>query len=147
MLNQRRPAHAAVPQDGRPPQGEGGAAAPIGPELDAKALAGLRELDPTGQNRLMERVFAAFQSSTARLLPQLLQAQRNADRAGMRYVAHTLKSSAASVGGMKLSTLCADLETRIRLEEAGDLLPQVQALEDAAQSLVLALQHFREAHP
>jgi HPt (histidine-containing phosphotransfer) domain-containing protein len=115
------------------------------PVLDAAALTALRELDPTGKNRLLERVFVAFQTSTARLIPQLLESQRIADLQGIRHVAHTLKSSSASVGGMKLSGICADLEACIRLGQAGDLQPQVQALAEEAQSLLLALKRLSEA--
>ncbi len=46
----------------------------VGDGLDAAALAQLRELDPTGANRLLERVVQAFDASLARLLPQLQQA-------------------------------------------------------------------------
>ena len=112
--------------------------------LDPTALEGLRELDPTGKNRLLERVFAAFQSSTARLMPKLHESHRNADLTGIRHVAHTLKSSAASVGGMTLSGICADLETRIRTGQTDDLQPLVQALVNEVDKLLLALAHLSE---
>lgn len=115
---------------------------PALPVLDAQALAGLRALDPTGKSQLMERVFTAFRTSTERLLPQLLESHGRADLAGMRYVAHTLKSSAASVGGMKLSGICAALEARIRLNETDDLKPQVQALQEEAERLLMAIQQY-----
>lgn len=82
--------------------------------LDAAALAGLRELDPHGLNRLLDRVVRAFQSSLDRLLPQLLEAHAKGDPAGVRHVAHTLKSSSASIGALKLSALCAELENAVR---------------------------------
>ena len=146
MLTQRRMACAPLAWDDRPPQGAVGGARPA-LVLDAAALAGLRELDPTGQNRLMERLFIAFQTSTARLMPQLLESQRNADLQGVRHVAHTLKSSAASVGGTKLSGICADLEARIRLGQPGDLQPQVEALVEEVRNLLLALQRLSETGP
>jgi HPt (histidine-containing phosphotransfer) domain-containing protein len=39
----------------------------------------------------------------------------------MRHVAHTLKSSSASVGALDLSRLCADIERRIRQDETEGL--------------------------
>ena len=110
--------------------------------LDAAALAGLRALDPVGNNRLLERVLAAFETSTSRLMPQLLDAHRHGDLQGIRYVAHTLKSSAACVGGVRLSGICTDLESRIRLEQDGDLTPMVQSLVDETDKLLLALQRL-----
>jgi hypothetical protein len=142
MLNLPPRLLVPAPIDGRVQPGSAGASALPPVVLDAAALAGLRDLDPTGQNRLLERVFVAFRTSTTRLMPQLLEAQRNADLQGVRHVAHTLKSSAASVGGMKLAGICADLEARIRQGEPGDLEPQVIALVREADSLLLALQEL-----
>lgn len=82
--------------------------------LDAQALERLRELDPRGENQLVERVLRAFESSVARLLPQLESADAAGDRAGVRHVAHTLKSSSASIGAMRLSSHCASVEALIR---------------------------------
>ena len=82
--------------------------------LDAAALAGLRELDPHGLNRLLERVVRAFQNSLDRMMPQLVDAQGKRDVASLRHVAHTLKSSSASIGAMRLSTLCGELENAVR---------------------------------
>lgn len=96
--------------------------------LDQASLDKLRELDPTGQNRLLERVFKAFDGSAERLLPQLQTARAVQDYAAMRHVAHTLKSSSASLGALRLSRLCAEAEALARAEQ-GDTLPaQLDAL-------------------
>jgi signal transduction histidine kinase/DNA-binding response OmpR family regulator len=89
--------------------------------LDAQALERLRELDPTGANGLLTRVLRAFEGSLQRLLQQLHDARAVGDHAAMRHVAHTLKSSSASVGALELSRLCADIERRIRQDETGGL--------------------------
>lgn len=82
--------------------------------LDAQALAGLRALDPSGESRLIERVVRAFESSSDQLLPQLRDALGSGDGATIRHVAHTLKSSSASVGALTLSRLCAEIEGMMR---------------------------------
>lgn len=115
--------------------------------LDAAALASLRELDPTGKNQLLKRVFGAFQASTSRLMPQLIDAQRNGDTAGVRHVAHTLKSSSASVGGKALSTLCADIEARIRHGDVAELGGQVESLRKEVEMLLRALEQLSECRP
>lgn len=89
--------------------------------LDAQALERLRELDPKGVNGLIARVLKAFEGSLQRLMAQLQDARRQGDHAGMRHVAHTLKSSSASVGALELSRLCADIERRIRQDDTQDL--------------------------
>ena len=79
--------------------------------LDPEAVHRLRELDPTGGNKLLERVVNAFSSSLDRLLPDLARARAGAelDLTVVRHVSHTLKSSSASLGAMALSQRCADI--------------------------------------
>ncbi|MBS0437147.1 MAG: Hpt domain-containing protein [Proteobacteria bacterium] len=96
--------------------------------LDAQALARLRELDPKGENNLVDRVLRAFESSALRLLPQLESARAAGDRAGVRHVAHTLKSSSASIGALTLSQHCAAVEALIREERPDDLEAPLAAL-------------------
>ena len=96
--------------------------------LDADALANLAQLDPTGANRLMQRVLTTYRSSMARLLAQLAQARLQPDPASQRLVAHTLKSSSASVGALVLSQLCGDAEKALRegrLDDVPALLDQL----------------------
>lgn len=97
--------------------------------LDPQALQRLRDLDPGGQNQLVERVFKAFDSSVGRLLPQLDDAAGAGDLMALRHVTHTLKSSSASIGALKLSRLCADTEAQVRQGgEIPDLSDRVQVL-------------------
>ncbi len=112
--------------------------------LDAAALARLIALDPTGKNRLLERVADAFASSSARLLPQLHQSAAAGDRPQLRHVVHTFKSSSANVGANRLAALCAALELEIRqgvahsrplLETAEEIAVEVLAVEAALRRL------------
>jgi HPt (histidine-containing phosphotransfer) domain-containing protein len=82
--------------------------------LDPAALERLRELDPSGAGRLLERVLKAFQNSAGRLRAQCTAARATGDQAAIRLVAHTLKSSSASIGALQLSQLSAQIETTIR---------------------------------
>lgn len=82
--------------------------------LDPQALDRLRELDPDGKSQLLARVAGAFGTSVMRLLPQMKTALEAKDMAAIRHVAHTLKSSSASIGAVKLSRLCADIESMSR---------------------------------
>ena len=104
--------------------------------LEAAALANLRSLDPTGEARLLERVMAAFEASLARFRPQLDAARHSGDAEVVKQVAHTLKSSSGSIGAIKLSRLCAEMEAMIRNGTCSDLDAAVQAL-DAEIATVL----------
>jgi HPt (histidine-containing phosphotransfer) domain-containing protein len=90
--------------------------------LDAQSLARLQELDPQGENKLLERVIAAYVKSLERLLPELANARRGElDLNQVRHVSHTLKSSSASLGALSLSERCAEIETMARLGETAGL--------------------------
>ncbi|MEO7337403.1 MAG: Hpt domain-containing protein [Caldimonas sp.] len=135
------------PHRAKPPAASEGvdAAAPVEAEatlLDAESLRRLQELDPTGANKLLERIFATFEASALRLLPQLHESQKNDDRAGVRHVAHTLKSSSASIGALKLSALCAEIETMVRQQNPENLGSRVDMLDREIHSVLRALKSF-----
>ncbi|MEP6874322.1 MAG: response regulator [Burkholderiales bacterium] len=111
--------------------------------LDPDALARLAELDPKGESQLLARVLRAFQTSVGRLRPQAEAARLGGDLAGLRLVAHTLKSSSASIGAIHLSQLCAQIETTIRTASGENLDAQIDAfnsaLDDALRAIELLL--------
>ena len=111
--------------------------APTVMTLDVDALDRLRELDPAGKGRLLERVLRAFETSAARLSLQFREARRNDDMAGIRHVVHTLKSSSASIGALALARLCAEIETSIR---AGSLAGLPERLDAMDRELAAVLQ-------
>ena len=112
------------------------------PGLDPEALARLTELDPTGENKLLERVLRAFQSSAARLMPQLEAAHLSGDVATVRLGAHTLKSSSASIGALGLSQVCAQVEALIRAESGESLDPLLHGMRGALASALSAVQRL-----
>jgi HPt (histidine-containing phosphotransfer) domain-containing protein len=97
--------------------------------LDADALDRLRELDPTGKSRLLERVLRAFHSSASRLATQFGEARMSGDMQGIRHVVHTLKSSSASIGALALARLCAEIESSIRAEAFATLPERLDAMD------------------
>ena len=51
----------------------------------------LRDLDPKGENQLLDRLFRTFEASLQRLIPQMVEAHEVRDVATIRLTAHTLK--------------------------------------------------------
>ena len=147
MLTRNLMLSAPMPLDEAPPPGASRPATPkaapaptaASAVLDEQALARLQELDPKGENRLLQRVLSAFETSVRRLMPQLEDSRQLGDRAGIRHVAHTLKSSSASIGAIKLSQQCADIETMIRLEKIEDLDARVDAMRAEVEIVLQAL--------
>ncbi len=109
--------------------------------LDPEAIRRLRELDPSGGNKLLERVVAAFGSSLERLLPDLARAREGdvLDLVAIRHVSHTLKSSSASLGAMALSARCADIETLAREGRSEGMQEQLDAMLQDIQQVRAAL--------
>lgn len=97
--------------------------------LDRQALDRLHELDPTGENQLMARVASAFDASVGRLLPQILEAMQTGDLGVIRHVSHTLKSSSASIGAVKLSKMCAEMESMAREGHAEGMTERILLLQ------------------
>lgn len=109
--------------------------------LDPEAIRRLRELDPSGGNKLLERVVNAFSNSLDRLLPDLARARESdpPDLAAIRHVSHTLKSSSASLGAMALSARCADIEAMARDSRTDGLAEQLDAMLQDIQQVRTAL--------
>jgi hypothetical protein len=98
--------------------------------LDDAALGKLRDLDPGGRTGIVRRVLGAFDASLAKLTRQFEAARAAGDDAGLRHVAHTLRSSAASIGALDLSRCCQEIETQLRAGVAGrspEMAPNLDA--------------------
>jgi CheY-like chemotaxis protein/HPt (histidine-containing phosphotransfer) domain-containing protein len=115
--------------------------------FDQEALRRLKELDPKGENRLFERVAKAFEASVGRLMPQLDDAIRQQDQQGILHVAHTLKSSSASIGALKLSHLCAEIETMIRRQTGENLSTRLRELPLEVERVLEGLRVLLEQQP
>jgi HPt (histidine-containing phosphotransfer) domain-containing protein len=111
--------------------------------LDAAALARLAELDPTGNGTLVQRVLATYATSLERTRNELLRARQPLQPDAVRHLAHTLKSSSASVGALALSALCAQVEQHVRMPQPGDIgalldamLAEMQRVAGAVQAML-----------
>ena len=102
-------------------------------------MARLRELDPDGKNGVVTKVLGAFETSLARMLGQLQAQLPNPQAAVVSAVAHTLKSSAASVGALQLSRTCAEVESLIRAGELTTLDRDIGRLISDGESAMAAV--------
>jgi len=109
-------------------------------DLDAVALARLHELDPDGRHGVVYRVMTAFEGSLVRMMTQL-DAQRAPDghASVVSGVAHTLKSSSASVGALQLSTACAAVELALRERPEQELEPHIAQLMACSEAALMSV--------
>jgi HPt (histidine-containing phosphotransfer) domain-containing protein len=110
------------------PSSPSGSPDAVEPALDAAALARLRELDPDGRHGVVQRVLTAFETSLTRMQGQLAAERGTPDPEVVKSVAHTLKSSSASVGALSLAQACAALERGLREGTVTDLDAEVHGL-------------------
>jgi HPt (histidine-containing phosphotransfer) domain-containing protein len=113
--------------------------------FDEIAVQRLLELDPAGRNALIDRIIKMFATSVDKYLVQLASARQAQDRRAIKDVAHTLKSSSANVGALKLSQICVEIENAIRDDNGLPLEPMIDRLEVEARYVVAALPLLLEA--
>ena len=107
--------------------------------LDPLALARLRDLDPDGSHAVVARVLGAFETSLTRMLGQLEVERVDGNVAAVARVAHTLKSSSASVGALALSAACADVEARLRGGDGATLVRDIDHLLSLGRAALAAV--------
>ena len=92
--------------------------------LDLAAIEALRTLDPRGERQLVERAIAKFADYSDERVACLADAVGTGDVAEVSKIAHSLKSSSASLGANDLSRQCKDLE---KLTAGNDLPEDIEA--------------------
>ena len=112
-----------------PGHGAGGGADPV---LDESVLATVASLQRPGAPDLVGRVLGLFAEDAPRHVAGVAEGVEAFDLERVRTASHTLKSSAANVGAMRLSARCAQIERAAR--EAN--LVACVALSDALGALL-----------
>ena len=86
----------------------------FGNALDRSVLASLRELQDDGDPDIIAEVGGLFLEHSPQKIAAILKAVENGDAKGLQTAAHSLKSSSAYVGAMRLSELSRELEMKGR---------------------------------
>lgn len=87
-----------------------------GNALDRSVLASLRELQDDGDPDIVAEVGGLFLEHSPQKIAAILKAVENGDAKGLQTAAHSLKSSSAYVGAMRLSELSRELEMMGRFQ-------------------------------
>ncbi|GAB6265021.1 MAG: hypothetical protein STSR0001_04650 [Methanothrix sp.] len=88
----------------------------FGNALDRSVLASLRELQDDGDPDIVAEVGGLFLEHSPQKIAAILKAVENGDAKGLQTAAHSLKSSSAYVGAMRLSELSRELEMMGRFQ-------------------------------
>lgn len=123
-----RPEPAGADETGRAQPGGPGAA----DALDLGILGSLSE--ELGDDAIMAEVLAAYLRELPLRRAAIVAAAGAADLDEVRSIAHTLKSSSAALGAMRLSRLCAELESRSRAAGADGPSLGLHEFEEACEA-------------
>jgi TMAO reductase system sensor TorS len=97
--------------------------------IDWSVLDKIRLLERGGAAGVLARVVELYLQGTPPLIDRMRRALDADDQEALRAAAHTLKSSSANVGAMKLHGLCKELELQARHRRIVDPVGQVNTIE------------------
>ena len=127
--------HPDVPAAESNPSAAGGKQ-PEGPSvaissvvIDSKALDTLRALQRPGRPDIVARVVNIYLDSSPQLLRAMQEAVEQGDASALERAAHSLKSSSANIGAMRLAELSKELEAMGRNNTLGVAASLVSSLE------------------
>ena len=109
------------------------------PLLDPDSIERLHQLDPSGQQGVVQRVLRAYESSLSRHLDEIAQAFAGGDSERQARSAHTLKSSSAAIGALGFAQRCADLEQLVRHDKGVPGSDLVEALIHEGRLVLVAV--------
>ena len=120
---------------------------PNGEILDRAALDGIRALQTDGGPNVLKRVIDLYLDDAPKLIQRLKYAVAAEDAPEIERAAHTLKSTSASLGALKLAQLCKELETSARLNSPAKAKQIFSEFEAAYNGVRVALTEERSASP
>lgn len=82
--------------------------------IDPGVWAELQQLMGSEAEQVLAELIDSYIEDTARQLALIEAAGRSRDRVGLARAIHTLRSPSASLGALRLATLCSDLEAHLR---------------------------------
>jgi HPt (histidine-containing phosphotransfer) domain-containing protein len=89
-------------------------------EIDEKALDEIRKLQRSGAPDLLEKIVERYLKDASRLVQSMREAAATANGDALRRAAHTLKSTSATLGVIRLAQHCREIENRARSGRVAD---------------------------
>jgi HPt (histidine-containing phosphotransfer) domain-containing protein len=103
------------------------------PQSSPGTFGSFRDLAHDGDPDLVREIFTLFTRDTPRRLRALREAAAAGDLEAVRFTAHALHGSSASLGAQEMAQVCRTLEDGVGLEEDP---ARVEALIDALEQRV-----------
>ena len=107
--------------------------------IDRSVLAGLRDLQVKGDPDIIVEVGGLFIKHSPSKISAILRASESGDAKGLQIAAHSLKSSSAYIGAMRLSALSKELEQMGRSNAMDGVKDKAKILEAEYMRVMTAL--------
>lgn len=117
------------------------------PALDPAVLDKIRILERNGAPGLVARLVGLYLRDAPRLIEQMRQAAAGGDDPALGVAAHTLKSSSANVGAVRLHGWCKTLEAQAQRRQVMDAAAQIAAIEGEFNAVQALLSAELSSHP
>ena len=108
--------------------------------IDRSVLASLRELQDEGDPNIIAEVGGLFIKHSPGKVNAIMQSVENGDARGLHMAAHSLKSSSAYVGAMRLSALAKELELMGRSNSLDGAIELAQRLKTEFAQVMTVLE-------
>ena len=108
--------------------------------IDQKSLENIRALQSEGTEDILTKIITLFLDDTPQQLEKLHQALRDKDANTIRAIAHSLKSSSATLGAMGLSSLLKELEEKGRTNSLNGSAKLFAQIDNEFQESIVPLQ-------
>ena len=99
--------------------------------IDRSILNGLRDLQIEGKPNLLDKIVNTYIRSSTSLVGSLPDILKTNDLKQLQITAHSLKSSSANVGALKLSELCEEIEINCKNNEHNNIADLIYKVEKA----------------
>jgi HPt (histidine-containing phosphotransfer) domain-containing protein len=108
--------------------------------INQKALDDIRSLQSRGSGDLLTKIITIYLEKSRSLAEEINQGASSKDNELLYMSAHSLKSSSASVGAMRIFDVCSDLEAK---GKAGDFNHVNELVEKLNEELATATAELR----
>lgn len=108
--------------------------------LDQSVLASLRELQEAGDPDIVAEVGGLFIKHSPEKVDAIMQSVEKDDAKGLQLAAHSMKSSSAYIGAMRLSTLAKELEMMGRSNSLNGAKEKAKMLKEEFSLVMEAIQ-------
>ncbi len=115
--------------------------------IDQSVLASLKELQEDGEPDIVEEVGGLFLKHAPEKIAAIEKAAAQKDAKALQVSAHSLKSSSAYVGAMRLSAMSKDLEMMGRSGALDGVTEKVRALVTEYSRVKVALEKEMKGNP